>query len=75
MRIKDLIKHLEAYDPETACAYALWLPDDVREQAEGHHLADEDVETILGKVQDSHDANIGINWEVIDCAIDWFTEV
>ncbi len=68
MTIGQLKKSLEALDDSTPCAYALWLPGDVRDLAteRGHGvLTPEQVETVLNDVQHRYDASIGINWDVI----------
>ena len=48
-----------------------WHIEDVLGQAEnmGIELTNEQAAEVLGIVADCHDANIGINWEVIDAAI------
>ena len=53
-----------------------WHIEDVLGQAEnmGIELTNEQAAEVLGIVADCHDANIGINWEVIDAAIDYFLE-
>ena len=52
----------------------LWYPDDIRERAEamGHFdLTMDQIESIMERICDDFDANYGINWDVIDSAIDW----
>ena len=53
-----------------------WHIDDVLSQAEtmGIVLTNEQAAKVLGIVADCHDANLGINWEVIDAAIDAYME-
>jgi DNA gyrase/topoisomerase IV subunit B len=46
-----------------------WDEDDVRGQTD-EDLTDEQVEKIMRLIVDTHDACIGINWDVIDSAID-----
>ena len=51
----------------------LWYPDDIRERAEamGHSdLTMDQIESIMERICDSFDANYGINWDVIDSAIE-----
>ena len=67
MLIKDLIKHLQAYDPETTCAHALWLPEDVKGIESGKDLTDEQVNSVLDTVEHCHDANYGITWDTLEC--------
>lgn len=51
-----------------------WHIDDVLTQAEndGVNLTEKDAKTILKQIQKNHDANIGINWDVISQAIQQF---
>jgi hypothetical protein len=48
-----------------------WTTDDIWDVAEEHDitLSESQADAILGIVGDSHDANIGINWDVILYAI------
>ena len=46
-----------------------WDEDDIRSQT-NEDLTDEQIEKIMQLIVRSHDACIGINWNVIDCAID-----
>lgn len=70
-KIRDLKKRLEEYDDDTPCAYALWLPEDVREQVAAwlHEISDEDVETTLDTMHRRHDATIGMNWDVLEACV------
>jgi hypothetical protein len=51
-----------------------WSIEDVQSVIEDKDIkgifTDEDYISILHIVSRNHDANIGINWEVIECAID-----
>ena len=57
-----------------------WGVEDVRnviecngiEAAEG--FTDEDCVKVLRIVARSHDANVGINWEVLGCAVDYYLQ-
>jgi hypothetical protein len=53
-----------------------WSTDDVlmRADAWGIIITEEQGDEILQKVFDSHDAGIGVNWEVIDFHIDNYLE-
>lgn len=61
-----------------------WCVDDVLYQAkcldgDGHLLEDacmsrEEATDILRSMQRKHDAEIGINWTVIDCHVDWLKQ-
>ena len=51
----------------------LWYPDDIRERAEamGHSdLTMAQIESIMERICDDFDANYGINWDVIDSAVE-----
>jgi len=71
MTVEEAIKHLQGYDPKQEIAITIWGPDDVFEQARsmGVALTDEQVSSVLYYLNDKHDANCGINWDVIGCAI------
>ena len=57
-----------------------WFIEDVRcviedngiEAAQG--FTDEDCIEVLRIVARSHDANVGINWEVLGCAVDYYLQ-
>lgn len=57
-----------------------WSVEDVRSiidynEIEGaENFTDEDCIAVLHIVSRSHDANVGINWEVIECAIDHYID-
>jgi len=48
-----------------------WSIDDVKEVAD--HLSDDECRQVLEQVERNHDANIGINWEVIEFHADQVT--
>ena len=54
----------------------MWHKDDIRERYLENYgskvipLNDEEVNQIAGAIERRHDANIGINWDVIDIFID-----
>jgi len=51
----------------------LWYPDDIRERAGamGHSdLTMDQIESIMERICDDFDANYGINWDVIDSAVE-----
>jgi Ni,Fe-hydrogenase III component G len=41
-----------------------WTPDDIRDTIETE-ITEEDIATIVGRLYDNYDANVGINWDVI----------
>lgn len=75
MRVKDLIKHLKTYDPDTPIAYDLWLPEDIQDCASniGITLSLTDASFILDGINSRKDCSIGINWDVIETHISMFT--
>lgn len=77
MTIKELKEHLRNYPDSMPIAYALWLPDDVIETANaiGVTLNDEQIADVLHHVDNSHDANYGINWQTIESAINSLKQI
>ena len=68
MKIKDLIRKLNEYDPETRIAYDLWLPEDIICFVEDSYkikISHEDAEKILEKIEKYYDSDVGINWSII----------
>jgi hypothetical protein len=57
----------QMYDPNTTIA-SLWSIEDVKSRRES--LTDEQCMQVLHRVDDRRDAEIGINWDVIDFHID-----
>jgi hypothetical protein len=72
MKVKDLIEKLKRMDSEETVASALWVSSDVSEYAQmlGHKLTQEEINTALNEVEDSCDAEVGINWASLEVAID-----
>jgi hypothetical protein len=64
MTIKEAIKFLKTYPAETPCAFSLWLPEDVQ-SVSNTPLSEDTIADVLGEVHDNHDANYGINWDVL----------
>ena len=52
-----------------------WHVDDVLEKAKQRNIkiSREKAAQLLHQVDNNHDANIGINWEVLDCYLDNYT--
>ena len=69
MNIKTAIERLRGFAPDTPCALSLWLPDDVRTAAQmmgrEDELNDEEIADVLCYADHEHDANVGINWAVL----------
>ena len=57
-----------------------WFIEDVRNVIECNNIeaaqgfADEDCVKVLEIVARSHDANVGVNWEVLGCAVDHYLQ-
>lgn len=70
-KVKDIIKRLQDYHkPDDIVATSIWNPDDVIDRAKDTEEpipTQEEAEQIIENIDHQHDANIGINWEVIDC--------
>jgi hypothetical protein len=54
-----------------------WHTEDIISCAEdmGHTLTEEQAVNVLHLMSNRHDANIGINWGVIECFIDMLLEM
>jgi len=74
MNIKELKEYLKHYDDNLSCAWALWLPGDVRAIAkeENAELSDEEIGEILDDIHSHQSAEFGINWESLRCAVQDF---
>ena len=74
MTIKELREHIKEYGNDLPCAWALWLPGDVKNIAvqEQVELSDEEIGEILDDVHCNQDAEFGITWESIRCAVQDF---
>lgn len=72
MTVKELIKHLETYNPDDVIAYDLWSVDDVMH--EGNHdypdVTRAQAEEVLGRMERHKDATIGMNWDVLNYHLD-----
>ena len=73
--VKELIELLERFHkPDEVIAYSLWTREDVKAVASGwngkkHKLTRKQVDLVLQWINRRWDANIGINWDLIDFAI------
>lgn len=75
MTVKELIKHLESYNPDDVIAYDLWSVDDVlHESNHDYHDYPEvtraQAEEVLGRMERYKDASIGMNWDVLNYHLD-----
>jgi len=70
---EELLREGDAKTAEIILAVSLrdylvryWHIDDVKEIAP--NISDEDARTVLVHVDETHDANVGINWDVLKAA-------
>ena len=71
MTVKELIKHLEGYNPDDVIAYDLWSVDDVMGHSnyyEGHNPPPntEQAEEVIRRMEHHKDASVGLSWDVLD---------
>lgn len=59
----ELRRELESR-PDANWIFSAWHVDDIREQRPD--LTDDQCREVLHNLERNHDANLGINWEVID---------
>lgn len=72
MNIREYIKYLENnYDCDTEIVNAIWLGDDIRQYAEelGIEITKEQVTHVIEWLDHNWDADLGINWNTIELAI------
>lgn len=75
MKISELITNLNKYDPDTEVCSVLWLAEDIEMAADNMDdvsLSDDEVNDILSILESKHDANEGINWDVIEITIELY---
>ena len=74
MTIKELIKHLESYNPDDVIAYDLWSVDDVIHEANQYNnhaaVSREQAEEVLLRMDHNKDCNVGLNWDVMNYYVD-----
>jgi hypothetical protein len=72
--IGSLINFLQAYHPDTPCAWSLWLPSDIIDWCnaqEKRNVSPEQIESILDNFNANADASVGLNWEGLErCIMD-----
>lgn len=72
-KVKDAIKRLQGYDPESHVAMAVWTEADVigyAKQEMATELKPEQAREILDDIENHQDAELGITWLTIRCAIE-----
>ena len=70
---EDAARRLARGDDKQCVAVAVWCSQDVIDAAEerGIKLTPDQADEIIDYVDRKQDAEIGINWAVINSAIDW----
>ncbi|WP_145560263.1 hypothetical protein [Yersinia bercovieri] len=66
MTVENLITRLQQYSPEELCVASLWLAEDFQAVAQGKELSREEIDGAMNWIDSEHDANVGINWSVIE---------
>lgn len=76
MKVKDFIKHLQLhYDPKQEIAAPIWSRDDIdnilyKRGIEPSDMSAKDKDNILATAYEKHDAEVGINWQVLEYYVD-----
>ncbi len=72
LRIDAILASYIIQHKEGTLIFNSWCADDVKNQAEddGVEITDDQVKEVLVSMQSSHDASIGISWDVISTLID-----
>ncbi|MDX6913434.1 hypothetical protein SJZ84_21795 [Hafnia paralvei] len=68
MTIAAFKSRLSRYPDDALCCGTFWLADDFLSLDDT--LDEATIEAAMERAQDSHDANIGLNWDALQCAID-----
>lgn len=68
MTIHALKQRLSTYPDEALCCGTFWLAADVL--ALDNTLDEDAIEAVMERAEDSHDADIGFNWDHLQAAID-----
>ena len=71
MKVSKIIEKLQDMNPDTEIVSIVWYVDDVIECSKQHkiEITQEQAEQVLRLCDSEHDAEIGINWDVIACHI------
>jgi len=70
--VREIILHLQQnYSELDVIACAIWTEDDVIDKATQMNLVltQYAVEEVLDRVDNEHDASVGINWDVLETTI------
>ncbi|EOI7435736.1 hypothetical protein ACONXG_004057 [Yersinia enterocolitica] len=68
MTVAAFKRRLSRYPDDALCCGTFWLADDFLSLDDT--LDEATIETAMARAQDCHDANIGFNWDSLQCAID-----
>jgi hypothetical protein len=70
--VASVIEHLQGYKPDEHIATAIWCEEDVLGRAKemGIKITRKKVQEILDDIEQHHDAELGISWMTLDCAIE-----
>ncbi|MGC6233484.1 hypothetical protein [Hafnia paralvei] len=68
MTVDAFKRRLSRYPDDALCCGTFWLADDFLSLDDT--LDEYMIEAAMERAQDSHDANIGLNWDALQCAID-----
>jgi hypothetical protein len=69
--VANVIEHLQGYKPTEHIATAIWCEEDVLGRAKelGKKITRKQAQDILDDIERHHDAELGISWTTLDCAI------
>jgi hypothetical protein len=69
--VASVIEHLQGYKPDEHIATAIWSEEDVLGRAKElkKKITHKQAQDILDDIEQHHDAELGICWMTLDCAI------
>jgi hypothetical protein len=69
--VASVIEHLKGYKPDEHIATAIWSEEDVLGRAKElkKKITRKQAQDILDDIEQHHDAELGICWMTLDCAI------
>ncbi|HBC0308487.1 TPA: hypothetical protein I8P22_002405 [Salmonella enterica subsp. enterica serovar Napoli] len=65
---KEIIEKLDNYPEDEPLLVVMWQKEDVAQVRPD--LTDEQCIKVMRKIKDCHDANVGVNWDVISDTAD-----
>lgn len=67
MKMSEFIEKLSAHDPDEEIINIYWTAEDIIGAADSmcEELTEEEVLDVINRIEHYHDANYGINWEII----------